>query len=369
MRGHKVDSGNYFLLAQNDRLLFNDPHILHRYRKSVRTRKLKFIKNNSCDNPFKVIAMNLLCLIPRQEQGDNTLQLIHKEKGVVAVLESGYTYDMPYEMYQTGKRLSGFETWHNQEAFLHRIRQLESIDGVSISASKIEPPSAPDSNTPPSYDYLVNIYFPLLISAIDEDFFADKIQENLSQRLEQEMRQLGINQYQVTHVEHHRHKEHYAYTSETGKILLHEHYNNLVPPPDDSGLLSYYDKYLAIYGYRIDLFVIQIHCNKLCADAIEERKPLDWLPSNISHEDFINAVKAVVEQAGGTFNPEFTIDGDRVLLPPDYINNPKWYSFAGEIEIIERPKAETGLFIHWRYNLQHALDTYPAELTQGAPTK
>jgi len=151
MRGHKVDSGNYFLLAENGSLLFDDPHILHHYRKSVRTRELKFVKNNFCDNPLKVIAMNFLCLIPKREKGDNTLKLIHKEKGVVAVLDSDYTYDMPYEMYQTGKRLSGFETWHNQAAFLHRIQQLEAIDGLSIlQASKIEPPSVSDSNAPPS---------------------------------------------------------------------------------------------------------------------------------------------------------------------------------------------------------------------------
>jgi len=371
MRGHKVDSGNYFLLAENDSLLFDDPHILHHYRKTVRTRKLKFIKRNSCNNPLTVIAMNVLCLVPEREEGDNTLKLIHKEKGVVAVLESDYTYDMPYEMYRTGKRLSGFETWHNQEAFLHRIKQLESINGLSIlHASKIEPSPASNSNTPPSYHYLVNIYFPLLISSIDEDIFEDKIRENLRERLEQEMRQLGINQYHVVEVKHHRHKQNYSYTFESGKIPLHEHYANLVPPPGDSGYRSFHDKYLALYGYRADLFIIQIHCDKLCVDAIEERKPLDLLPSNISHDDFINAVKGVVEQAGGTFNPEFIIDDDTVSLPPGYINDPKKYSISGKIEIIERRKPKVELNIHWRYNLQHAVDyTYPAELTQGAPIK
>jgi len=365
MRGYKVGSGNYYLTAQNGRLLFDDPHILHQYRNQVRVRKLKFKKSNHCrNNPLIVIASAGLCLIPEQEKGDNTLTLIHKEKGVVHVLESGYTYDMPYEMHHTAKRLEGYETWHNPEEFLQRINQLRAIKGASILfSSKIEPPPVID----PVDEYTVTIYFPLLIIKQGDDFSANETKDYLRNRLEQEMSQLGITSYQVTAIKHHIHGS--SFSSEES-IMLHRHYSTLVPP-QTGRLHSVSKEYLSINGYRTHLFVIQLKCDKFCADSIEKRQPLDWLSSksNIPHEELINKIKDVVEQAGGTFNPDFTIFNDAITsLPPDYINSPKPYTLSGKIEVIEKPKPKVELKVHWIYNLQRALNhPYPAELVQGQP--
>jgi len=368
MRGYKVGSGDYYLTAQNGSLLFDDPQILQKYRNEVRTRKLEYRKRSGCNNPLIIIAMNFLCLVPEQEKGDNTLKLIHKTKGVVNVLESNYTYDMPPEMYQTAKRLQGDETWHNPEAFLQRIKQLEAIEGLNIlSASKIEPPRAANSDAPPVYDHLINIYFPLLISPIEYDFSEDKIdtiKEDLRNSLEQELQQLEITQYQVITVKHRRHRDNFV----SKQIRLHEHYNTLVPPPLNGEFRYYDDQYLKIDKYRADLFVIQIHCDQQCANAIEKRKPLDLLPTNISHTDFINEIKAVVEQAGGIFNPEFTFLEEKVHLPPDYINSPKSYDLYGRIEVTQKLQPKISLTVHWQYDLQRALNyPYPLALDQGAP--
>jgi len=366
MRSYKVGSGDYYLTTQNGDLLFDDPKILHKYRYDIRVRKLEYTNSTHCNNnPLIVIATVGLCLIPNREEGDNTLTLIHKEKGVVNVLERGYTYTMPGEMYETGKRLRGFETWRNQERFLQRIKQLESIAGVSILyASKIEPPPVPDPDATPSYAYRVNIYFPLLISQHNDLIDKDQIKENLEERFKQELNNLGITHYQITTIKHHRYRDNYV----SKAILLHEHYNKLVTPPTNSEYQNYYDKYLKIDKYRADLFVIQLHCDQQCVDAIEERNPLDLLPSKISHTDFINEIKAVVEQAGGAFNPNFTLLEERVNLPPHYINDPKPYTLSGKIEIIEVPKPKVELKVHWIYDLNNALNhPYPEALRRGAP--
>jgi len=362
MRGYKVGSGDYYLTAQNGHLLFDDPKILHHYRNQVRVRKLKFKKSNHCsNNPLIVIASAGLCLLPKQEEGDNTLKLIHKEKGVVHVLESGYTYDMPYEMYHTAKRLEGYEIWRNQEDFLQRINQLRAIKGVSILfASKIEPPPVID----PTDDYMVNIYFPLLITEHNDFFDENQIKENLEERFKQELNQLGIIHYRIETIKHHRYRNNYV----SKQIFLHENYTTLVRPPVNGELQNYEDNYLKIDKYRADLFVIQIHCDQQCVNAIEQRNPLDLLSSKISHTAFINEIKAVVEQAGGVFNPDFTLLEEWVHLPPDYINSPKPYTLAGRIEVIEKPKPKVELKVHWIYNLQRALHhPYPAELIQGQP--
>jgi len=353
MRWHNVASGNYYLIAEQGSLLFDDPEILKQYRYQVRSRKLKWVKGSSCKNPFEVLAMTFLCLIPVKvkEKADNTLQLIHRKKGLVRRLGDNQTYSIPYEMYQTGKRLRREEVWWDQDAFLERISQLESIEGVNIlRASKVETPV--DIN--PDEEYIVNIYLPLLISphkADDFSFPEKKIKAELEEHLVRQMREWDIEKYQLTKISHVRHSD-ITY----GKIYLHEYYRPLFKTPDVRPMIT---------GYRADAFALQIKCNKSCAELLESQPSFNWLAEKIPHAEFIGKVKALIESMGGEFNSEFTIADGYIDLSPDYFDSPKRYNLAGKVEVIKQLPEKVRLSLIWQYDIRRALQgVYPVVLSQ-----
>jgi len=367
MGWHDVASGDYYLLAENGSLLFDDPQILKKYRYQINVRKPKII-GSVCDgkSPLEVIALSVLCVMPRYEQGDTTLQLRHKEQGLIRALADKQIYSMPPTMYKTAKRLGADEVWYNPEAFLQRINQLKTIEGVSIlRASEIKPPVIEDLDE----EYTVNIYLPLLIAEYKKNirFPADKIKTYLKQRLEQRLSQLEVTHYQITTIKHHRHGS--TFVGE-GKTFLNAHYKALRQPVED-GMLSYMEReYLSIPGYQVHLFVMQVKCNQFCANSLEKEQQAfaKWLSSEISHADFIDKVKAVIEQAGGSFDAEFILLDDRVNLPPDYVNKPKSYDFAGKVEVIQKEQPKQKLILSWKYDLGHALNRpYPPELAEASP--
>jgi len=336
----RVGSGHYYLTAENGGLLFDDAKALKTYGRQIHIRELKYKKSSLCDNPLKAIAMSLLCLVPEKETGDNSLKLIHKEKGLVRALKPNQTYDLPEALRQSAKRLTRQETWQNREAFLQRIEQLQSIEGVSLSYT--DKPILPAS-------YLVKINFPLRIAPLTDTTSIYLMEQGLRERFAQEMKLLGITNYQIKEVLH-EYATHDLDNNEHSKILLH----------------PYYKQRAYIKGYRTNSFLMQIECDYACAKYIEALDVSDWLISPVSHNDFIAKFKSLVEQGGETFNPEFTIDRpfSRWLKKDEHA-----YYLKGYIELSEIPREPPNLVLHWKYDLKAALNRpYPAELAQPVPT-
>jgi len=357
MAGYDVASGDYYLTLYDGSALIDNPEILKKYQKQLKIRKAN--KESVCKNPLQVIAFNFLCLYPKYID-DNSLKLIHKEKGLIRTLEIGQSYDLPDGMSKAIKIIKNTDILHSQTDFLQRIKQLKQIKGLNIlHASTIEPPPA---TAEPYYDYLVNIYLPLIITPHGntynenkELFNEENIRKHLESRLTKEMLQQGIKDYRLTYIGHSN--THHSRPTGSERIRLHPYYNSLASTTGSDR------NHLYLSGYRADLFALQIACNRPCADSIEKFQTSDWLPSKISHADFIEKLKETVEHAGGKFNPEYTIDDDTVNLPPDYINAPKKYNLLGKIEVIKNHSLSVNLKIEWEYDLWHALHLpYPTEL-------
>jgi len=362
MGRHNVASGDYYLTysAGNVRLLVDDPQILKKYQQEIRVEKAA--RTKTCTNPMQVLAFSLLCAIPHYK-ADHSLKLMHKKKGLIRELKYGEAYHLPEEMDKHVKISGATETWGNVDRFMARINHLQSIEGLRVVKA----------DRPP-YSHLVNIYFPLWIAPLEDDFnlgaFQDEvsrgIEQNLRERLSKEMAKHGIINYQLIATKHqpvHQQKNYditdRRVTTSRPVIILHPRYQQ-----DSSN-------YLYLTDYRADLFFMQINCDEFCAKQIKSINPLDWLQSPVSHTVFLDKIQSKVEQHGGLFNPKWTIDNRRFhdLSENDFLaskieNTPRDY-IEGNIETGKRRFDLTeNLTLSWEYNPEHAFNHSAAELSQ-----
>jgi len=365
MGRHNVASGHYFLTMEtkNGLLMMSDPQLLEKYRQQVRVQPAT--KENHCDNPLKAVAMNILCLIPVYN-GDRSLKLMHRNKGLIRELRHGQTYTLPTELYNSGKIIAATEQWKFVDLFLQRKQALQQIEGVTIT----------HADTPP-YPFLVNIYFPLRVELLKDDFelrafqdeFSRNIEAALRERFIKEMESQGIADYQIIHTLHQGINQQVGYditdrrvTTDRPIIPLHPSYQT--------------HNYFYLEDYRADLFAMQINCDQAGVQYIQsiQNQLWDWLPSLVSHDDFIAKLKLIVEQKGVAFNPELTIDTLRLSALTTDFSDPATQAYpinylSGEIHIGKRrmDQAES-LKLSWQYDIQRALDyPYPPALTQGMP--
>jgi len=347
MGGHDVGSGDYYLLAEGYSLLLDDPQLLQQHKNDIRVKKRKKRPLSSCDfMPF--------CSLPPlsiKEAGDNTLLLMHREKGLVRQMEFHETYDMPDALRQSAKRIKAREEWTNKEEFLKRLHLLQSIEGVSIEEhARIMP-----------YDYLINIYFPLRVMPFSDEVSAKDLMQDLIERLDREMQEIGIHDYQISY------KLHDRISNSEGYIFLSHHYLK-----DKDIDRATYEDFPKINGYHADRFGLQINCNAECVGVIDSLQPLSWLPpGKVNHEVFMDMLKTAAEQTGLTFNPEFTVSigGEHFPDRPDgYWENAHKYHVSGQVQIFKNGdwnKNPRRLNIFWKYDLERALKyPYPKELGQ-----
>jgi len=351
MQGHDVGSGDYYLLAEKQSLLLDNPAILQQYQDELRIKKRKTRPLSTCDFlPF--------CSLPPlsiEEAGDNTLQLLHREKGLIRQMDFRQTYDMPDALRQSAKRLRATEQWQEKQAFLQRLEQLHAIEGVRITQqTRIK-----------TYPWSINIYFPLLITPFAESFSAEAAMQDLIQRLSAEMANMGISDYQITERLHGA----VSHSDEHGIIFLSTHYRK-----DSKGHELDFAQWPKISGYRADRFGLQINCSQDCAEKLlHSLQPLTSLAqSKVSQKYFIELLKVQAEKAGKTFDPEFTVEGTDAHFaarPEGYWENAHRYYLCGHVQAFKDydwddwNKYRSRLWIYWQYDLQRALQQpYPPEL-------
>jgi len=363
MDGHKVVSGDYYLtlVVGNDLLLIDNPELLQKYQQHIRVRKATDEK--LCKNPMEAVAFSLLCAIPYHKE-DYSLKLMHKKKGLVRELRYGETYDIPDELYRSAKRVGATEAWDSVDNFLRRKKHLEQIKGVRILSADTLP-----------YSHLVNIYFPLRIEKMAEDFgestfkedeLAKTIKKSLQERLFQTMAQHDITDYKLIKLQHESiHQPIINRREERGSYGIPAVYNWMElldknPRAED----------IAVMGYRGDLFAMQINCNADGAEAIERSQPLDWLPSPLSQEWLLAELKTVIEAQGLTFHSERTIDVRFDSLPthylPDSAKAPRDYLMGTFAIYKRRMDLPEHLMLQWLYDKERALN-YPYPQALAAP--
>jgi len=362
MGRHNVASGDYYLTfsAGNVRLLIDDQQILKKYQQELRVEKAA--RTKTCTNPMQVVAFSLLCAIPHY-QADYSLKLMHKKKGLIRELKYGETYHLPQEMDNNVKILGATETWGSADDFIKRVEYLKNLKGISTVKA----------DTPP-YSHLVNIYFPLRVAPLEEDFdlgaFQDEtsrtIEKTLRERFSQEMEKRGIKNYQIVKTYHQNLLQQVNYditdhrvTTSRPVIILHSIYQ------------TDYQNYLYLTDYRADLFSMQVNCDDACAQQIEGIRPLDWLASPVNHEDFIDKLKFRIAQNGGIFNPEFIFDIPRKegLAKNYFLNNeinkkPRDDISGGIVVGKRRFDLPESLLLSWQYDLQHAFNHSATELAK-----
>jgi len=353
MGRHNVASGDYYLTfsAGNVHLLIDDPQILKKYQQELRIEKAP--RTKTCTNPMQVLALSLLCAIPHY-QADHSLKLMHKKKGLIRKLKYGETYHLPPEMDHNVKILGATETWGSADGFIKRVEYLKNLKGISTVKA----------DTPP-YSHLVNIYFPLRIEPLAEDYqprpfrddFSKAIENNLRERLSQELEKRGITDYQVTQFLHEEiHEQIYdrRIQSSINVIRAAQHYDF------DSA------DYIYVAGYRGDLFSMQVNCDALCVEQVKETNPLNWLPSPVSKKEFLHKLKAAIERNGLTFNAEHTINGPLRKLSVSYFSNVEYYDYilGGVSSSKRRFDLAEDLKLSWQYDLQYAFNHSAAELAK-----
>jgi len=269
MGRHNVASGDYYLTfsAGNVRLLIDNPKILKQYQQELRAEKAA--RTKTCTNPMQVVAFSLLCAIPYY-QADHSLRLMHKKKGLIRELKYGETYNLPPEMDNNVKILGATETWGSADGFIKRVEYLKNLNGISMVKA----------DTPP-YSHLVNIYFPLRVEPLVEDYqptpfrddFSKAIEKDLRERLSQELEKRGITDYQVTQFLHEEiHEQIYDRRIQRSINVIRAEQNYELDSAD----------YIYVAGYRGDLFSMQVNCDALCVEQVKETNPLNWLPSPVS---------------------------------------------------------------------------------------
>jgi len=393
-----VASGEYYLVY--DGVLYDDPKLLSEYKSQVFTQS------------------TWMRSLPA-EGFSNYLNLYRRDGRLVKSSIRGDNIIIPNAMRRLGKPLTKVEVYLSEKNYKARLAQLEAISNI-----KVEP-----VDTFPSYDfsipdadYLITIRFPLMIVKADTDFSVKEVLDKLQERLQSELKEQGIIDYVIERKRWRKIGEHSDFIAstpistaqlqsdrqkieelkafieqtiktlqahelpadwlssktredlldaqkalaeleirvwkhqKTQQIVLHEDYQTSMNP----------EQLIALPGYQAYLLTLQLRCNQVCDKKIEKLSPLNWLESEVSHQEVIGQVKALVRKEKFftglfNFNPNKLFDekgNDYGLGDGYYYALQNDYQLSGFIRHDSRK-----LKLRWYIDLQMALQgNFPPEL-------
>jgi|GEM_PF-6127259 len=309
MHGYNVQSGQYYLISNarqpkfgSDTRLFDDPHILYRYRNQV----------------IPVSSLSNVLGIP----GPGVYVNVYNRKGELLRASSrNGAIQFPQAMWTTGKPLEYTEEFQHMANARQRMEQLRAIEGIThveIHDSHYHLPPIAEA------DYRVTIRFPLWAARADHPHTklpAERMLAILVDTVEDGLKQMGAKDYYVK-----------AKHVESGKVT-------------------------GSPGYELRVFALQLLCGPRCYHIFNTIPLSAFLESPVSYQELQDTVKDQLPSIGTEFMfmdlammGERQFDLDKLIHPDAYFN--------GAIDSVPRMHS-----VFWKLDLEHALSgPLPTEL-------
>jgi len=213
---------------------------------------------------------------------------------------------------------------------------------------------------------VVSVLLPLVITHSVQNYDTHLALKNIQNRLTQEMRKNGINDYFALGSIYNSSWAFYGLLRDQRQkvgLQLHDDYRD---QKGNSIKLKEYESYA---------FGLRIICAKDCLAKIQQMQILDWLPSPVTQTELIAASQKYVTKLGNnfdetkvirsynyTFKNLFNVWSEEDLLKHEQKAFPNWQT--GQIVSGEATDEQNSYVLNWSYPLDLALSLpYPQELT------
>jgi|GEM_PF-4272486 len=401
LAGLDLLSGHYYFVYDDeysgrDGLLFDDPQILHQYQDRIVT----------TESNLKKFMFG--------EGGGGQFSLWDKRSGQ-RIRSNSRTQNvhLPAAMRRLGKVISRNEHFGSEDAFLQRLFTLRTLKDVALSFSHKSEREifkfkdgmpygelrvnkrqqncqwhTPAENTHEPYrricdghfvqyrpgktaseerQYVTSIIFPAVITKVDEAYDSAAALGSLRQRISDLLAQRQIESYYLVGAGYDFVQGFYASPNRPPALVLHEHYR-------------LEDSFLRYPDYKAYAFGLRIFCNRACHEALQDIAVMDWLPSPVPHEKFLEDLAIFLRSHNKELTPEIALSAgdyrmyslfeDRMLHEPEAEDSAlRWQQgWLGHAHIPPaEPSAKERWRISWEYSLQRAVnEPYPARLLPTA---